>query len=97
MSAHIQAITKNRAFEIVTPAELKALDSLIRYTFRYHGVRDAVEYLADKPKKTAVRVKVLTDHSLKRMRESAIGYAERRGFLVSTRHQGGWLYIVKGE
>lgn len=90
-------ITQNRAFEIVSAAELQALDNLITQKFRYEAVKSAVNYLSHQPKKTAVRVKVQTEHRLKRLRESAIGYAGRRGFLVSTRHHKGWLYITKME
>jgi len=90
-------ITRNRMFEFVTPAEMEQVEHGIRQKRRYPAIDKAVRYLSSEVPGAAVKVKVIERRALKRMRESAIGYAERRGFLVSTRHLAGWLYIRKEQ
>lgn len=88
-------ITQTRQFEIVTPREMSEI-RLKRLEYNRHpAIREAISYLGHEPAESAVKVKVIDSGRLRRMRESAIGFATRRGFQVRTLHENGWLIIQK--
>lgn len=88
-------ITNSRAFKVVPADEMRLVLQEKALYSGHPNVREAVSYLADKAWGSAVKVKVLSPGRLKRMQESAIGFANRRGFNVSTLHKLGWLYIQR--
>jgi hypothetical protein len=92
-----QPITTARAFEYVRPEEMREVLRQKSQHIGHPAVKEAVQFLIGKGFGEAVKVKVHSPGRLRRMRESAIGFANRRGFHVSTFHKAGWLYIQRVE
>lgn len=88
-------VSKGRRFELVSPDELKRVKNSIHQRDRHLELEEAVTYLSAEPEAQSVRVRVVDRSKLRRMRESAHGYARRKGFEVKTFHKDGWLYLEK--
>lgn len=90
-------ITSGRSFEIVTEDEMWAIRAAKSERLGHPRVKEAVRFLFGKRDGDAVKVKVHDPKRLRQMRLSARGFANRRGYNVTTFHKAGWLYIQRAD
>lgn len=90
-------ITSGRQFEPVSADEMWAIRQAKSERIGHASVKEAVRFLFGKRDGDAVKVKVLEPKRLRMMRLSARGFANRRGYNVTTFHKAGWLYIQRAD